>query len=204
MPTGIPQDSTSRGFPPCQWLMCSQFLRWKKGSHRIQFPEASPHASGLCAHYFKDGRRGPQQAPHSSKKLPARMWPKTAVSAHSHTSDLKAGLAAAKLPNSSSKRLPAKIWPKTAVSAHSHTSGLIADPEQARRGQLSLDPGKAHVPALAGAVGESRSGKCVGTGGAPVAPVTARGFQHHRRWSGRFSTRFSFISSQIHGRSVSW
>ena len=33
------------------------------------------------------------------------------------------------------------------------------------------------MPALAGAVGESRSGKCVGTGGAPVAPVTARGFQ---------------------------
>jgi hypothetical protein len=60
------------------------------------------------------------------KRLPARIWSKTAVSAHFHTNNLLAGPGAAKIVKSVSKRLPARIWPKTAVSTYSHTSNLIA------------------------------------------------------------------------------
>ena len=53
------------------------------------------------------------------RKSQARIWPKTAVSAHFHTMSFIAGPGAAKVPESGSKRLPARIWPKTAVPADS-------------------------------------------------------------------------------------
>ena len=55
---------------------------------------------------------GAAKVPESgSKRLPARIWRKTAVSAHFHTSSLIAGPGAAKVPESGSKRLPAPSRP---------------------------------------------------------------------------------------------
>ena len=67
-----------------------------------------------------------------SKSLPARIWPKTAVSAHFYTSSLIAGPGAAKVPKLGSKGFPARIWLKTAVSAHFYISSLIAGPRAAK------------------------------------------------------------------------
>ena len=51
----------------------------------------------------------------SSKRLPAKIWPKRAVPAHSHKRNSIAGPGPSKMANLSSKRLPARIWPKKAV-----------------------------------------------------------------------------------------
>ena len=68
------------------------------------------HTSSLIA-----GPRAANVAESGPKRLPARIWRKTAVSAHVQTSSLIAGPGAAKVPESGSKRLPARIWRKTAA-----------------------------------------------------------------------------------------
>ena len=52
----------------------------------------------------------------ASKRLPARIWPKRAVSQGSQKAALIARLQATKVPKSGSKRLLARMWPKRAVS----------------------------------------------------------------------------------------
>ena len=44
---------------------------------RVHFQRPFPHGSGLCAPYFKDGRRGPQQGSHTSplpEAFPPWQW----------------------------------------------------------------------------------------------------------------------------------
>ena len=48
----------------------------------------------------------------ASKGLPARIWPKTAVSQWPQKGILIAGPKALKMPKIASKRLPARIWPQ--------------------------------------------------------------------------------------------
>ena len=68
----------------------------------------------------------------SSKRVSARIWPKRAVSAHSHKRNSVAGPGPSKMTNLSSKRLPARIWLKRAVSAHSHKRKSVAGPEPSK------------------------------------------------------------------------
>ena len=67
-----------------------------------------------------------------SKKLPARIWPKTAVSQWSQKRNSIAGQGTAKLQKSSSKKLPARIWPKTGVSQWFQKALLIASLQAAK------------------------------------------------------------------------
>ena len=73
----------------------------------------------------------------SSKRFPARIWPRRAVSAHSHKRNSIAGPGPSKMTNLSSKKLLARIWPKRGVSAHSQKRNSIAGPGPSKRPNLS-------------------------------------------------------------------
>ena len=73
-----------------------------------------------------------------SKKLPARIWPKTAVSQWSQKRNSIAGRGAAKWQKFASKRLPARIWPKTGISAHSHIQQLNSRPSTRQASKIGL------------------------------------------------------------------
>ena len=62
----------------------------------------------------------------ASKRLPARIWLKTAVSYWAQKRNSIAGRSAAKWQKFASKRLQARIWPKTAVSQWSQKRNSIA------------------------------------------------------------------------------
>ena len=64
----------------------------------------------------------------AAKGLPATIWPKRVVSAHSHKRNSIAGPGRPKCRIWPPKGLPVTIWPKTAVSAHSHKRNSIAGP----------------------------------------------------------------------------